>query len=117
MTKRMQLSDLQECFVNFETEKLEGCSVVYFNETLADGKSSETILNAYSYVVRSNSMPPAANPQSKHLWPSAMVATAYSVMAAEDAAVSMAYGNSKGWDPINWLAKMSMQVMAMAIYP
>jgi len=57
MTKRMQLSDLQECLINFETEKLEGCSVVYFNDTLADGKSSETILDAYSYIVRSDSMP------------------------------------------------------------
>lgn len=57
MTKRMQLSDLQECFINFETEKLEGCSVVYLNETLADGKSSEAILDAYSYVVRPHSMP------------------------------------------------------------
>ncbi|MHC8370919.1 hypothetical protein ACYZT2_08950 [Pseudomonas sp. MDT1-85] len=50
------MSDLQECFINFETEKLEGCSIAYLNETLADGKSSETILNAYSYVVRSDSI-------------------------------------------------------------
>lgn len=57
MTKSMQLSDLQECLINFETEKLEGCSVVYLNDTLADGNSSETILDAYSYVVRSDSTP------------------------------------------------------------
>ena len=57
MTKRTQLSNLQECFVNFETKKLEGCSVVYLNETLADGKSSKTILDAYSYVVMSDSIP------------------------------------------------------------
>lgn len=57
MTKKMQLSDLQECLINFETEKLEGCSVVYLNDTLADGKSSKDILDAYSYVVRSDSLP------------------------------------------------------------
>lgn len=57
MTKIMQLSDLQECLINFETEKLEGCSVVYLNDTLADGESSKTILDAYSYVVRSDSLP------------------------------------------------------------
>lgn len=57
MTKRAQLSNLQECFVNFETEKLEGCSVVYLNETLTNGKSSNAILDAYSYVVMSDSIP------------------------------------------------------------
>ncbi|MFL1526381.1 hypothetical protein [Pseudomonas sp. O230] len=58
MKEGMQLSDLQELFLNFETIKLEGCRVVYLNKTLADGKSSEAILEAYSYAVSSDSTPP-----------------------------------------------------------
>lgn len=54
----MRLSDLQEAFVSFETEKLEGCSIVYFNETLTQGKSLANILDAYSYIVRTDSMRP-----------------------------------------------------------
>lgn len=53
----MRLSDLHECFVSFETEKLEGCRMVYLNETLAGRMSSKTILDAYSFAVRSDSMP------------------------------------------------------------
>lgn len=58
MPKGTRLSDLHEIFVSFETEKLEGCSVVYFNEKLAEGKSSEDILDAYSYIVKADSIRP-----------------------------------------------------------
>lgn len=51
----MRLPDLQEVFVSFETEKLEGCSIIYFNESLAEGKSLANILDAYSYIVKNDS--------------------------------------------------------------
>ncbi|MCP2021979.1 UNVERIFIED_ORG: hypothetical protein J2Y76_002894 [Pseudomonas reinekei] len=47
-----QLSDLREIFVNFETEKLDKCSVIYINEVLANGKSPSDILSEYSFIVR-----------------------------------------------------------------
>jgi hypothetical protein len=34
MMNSQQLIDLPEVFVSFETEKLEGCHVVYMNEGL-----------------------------------------------------------------------------------
>lgn len=51
MINSKQLVDLPEVFVSFETEKIEGCRVVYLNEELAAGQSSATILDRYSYVV------------------------------------------------------------------
>lgn len=50
-----KLIDLPEVFVSFETEKIEGCRVVYLNEGLAAGQSSADILKGYSYVVRAES--------------------------------------------------------------
>ncbi|AHL35475.1 MchC protein [Pseudomonas brassicacearum] len=53
-----RLSDLQEIFVPFEVEKIDGCSVIYFNKALAEGKTATDILNSYSYIVRSKSSDP-----------------------------------------------------------
>ncbi|XHF35199.1 hypothetical protein OXH62_09670 [Pseudomonas chlororaphis] len=61
----MRLSDLQDVLVSFETEKLEGCRVVYFNETLAEGKSPTDVLEAYSYIVRKDSTLPNARSSIK----------------------------------------------------
>lgn len=47
-----QLSDLQEVFVPFEAEKVDGCNIIYFNEALASEKTANDILNTYSYIVR-----------------------------------------------------------------
>ncbi|WP_122278141.1 hypothetical protein [Pseudomonas syringae group genomosp. 3] len=49
--KGKQLSDLAEVFVSFEVEKLDGCSVVYFNKVLSGAISSADVLDAYGYVV------------------------------------------------------------------
>lgn len=55
MMNSKQLIELPEVFVSFETEKIEGCHVVYLNEGLAAGQSSADILESYSYVVRTDS--------------------------------------------------------------
>ncbi|RAI65467.1 hypothetical protein DOZ80_23225 [Pseudomonas fluorescens] len=57
-----QLSDLRDIFISFDTEKLDECSVVYFNEVLANGQSPSDILNEYSFIVRPK--PTAARNQS-----------------------------------------------------
>jgi hypothetical protein len=52
--KRKSLIDLPEVFVEFAAEKLVGCAVVYLNQSLAESKTAEEVLDTYSYVVRSN---------------------------------------------------------------
>ncbi len=53
MIEGKRLSDLQEVFVSFEAEKLDGCVVAYFNEELAGKENAAAILNAYSYAISS----------------------------------------------------------------
>ncbi|WP_407313576.1 hypothetical protein [Pseudomonas sp. nanlin1] len=53
MTKN-QLSHLSEIFVSFETKKIQGCSVVYKNQSLMKTKSLEDILDEYSFIVISD---------------------------------------------------------------
>lgn len=57
MINSKQLVDLPEVFVSFETEKIEGCRVVYLNETLANGQDSATLLEHYSYLVNTSNVP------------------------------------------------------------
>ncbi|MBT2296419.1 hypothetical protein [Pseudomonas fluorescens] len=56
-----RLSDLQEVFVPFEVEKIDGCNVIYFNEALAEGKTAADILNSYSYIVKTTASRPCTH--------------------------------------------------------
>lgn len=51
---RKKLSDLQEVFVSFEADKIEGTSIVFFNKYLECELAEEEILSRYSYVVGGN---------------------------------------------------------------
>ncbi len=51
MIEGKRLSDLQEVFVSFEAEKLDGCVIAYLNEDLAGKENAAAILNAYSYAI------------------------------------------------------------------
>ncbi len=57
MINSKQLVDLPEVFVSFETERIEGCRVVYLNETLANGQDGATLLDHYSYLVNTSNVP------------------------------------------------------------
>lgn len=46
-----RLVDLNEVFVKFDTEWIDGCSIVYLNESIAGKLRSGDILQKYSYAV------------------------------------------------------------------
>ncbi|MBV7496936.1 hypothetical protein KW837_21970 [Pseudomonas sp. PDM24] len=50
-----RLADLHEVFVSFDTEWIEGCSIVYLNDSIAGKQRSGDILRDYSYMVKSAS--------------------------------------------------------------
>ena len=55
--KAAQLNELHEVFVPFDAVLIEGCEVVYLNESLCQQQTSDDVLASYSYLIKPEAVP------------------------------------------------------------
>lgn len=63
--KVAQLNELHEVFVPFDAELIDGCEVVYFNESLCPQQTADDVLASYSYLIKPEAVPRRDNAPRK----------------------------------------------------